>query len=128
MPEVLELSENIKHYIVNGYCFENEDEYRKALKEKEGIKYLNSKIVFDDINKVTRLYEDLIDKDVFTTQIGIEYMRKLRTLIIKKGGSMIFRMQSLRLYRIMYRPENRTDRRNIRSLKSLLRINSGPLL
>lgn len=87
MPEVLELSENIKHYIVNGYCFENEDEYRKALKEKEGIKYLNSKIVFDDINKATRLYEDLIDKDVFTTQIGIEYMRKLRTLIIKKGGS-----------------------------------------
>lgn len=46
------MSENIKHYIVNGYCFENEDEYRKALKEKEGIKYLNSKIVFDDINKV----------------------------------------------------------------------------
>lgn len=122
------MSENIKHYIVNGYCFENEDEYRKALKEKEGIKYLNSKIVFDDINKVTRLYEDLIDKDVFTTQIGIEYMRKLRTLIIKKAVQMIFRMQSLRLYRIMYRPENRTDRRNIRSLKSLLRINSGPLL
>lgn len=87
MPEVLELSENIKHYIVNGYCFENEDEYRKALKEKEGIKYLNSRIVFNDIDKVTRLYEDLIDKDVFTTQIGIEYMRKLRTLIITKGGS-----------------------------------------
>lgn len=81
------MSENIKHYIVNGYCFENEDEYRKALREKEGIKYLNSRIVFDDIDKVTRLYEDLIDKDVFTTQIGIEYMRKLRTLIIKKGGS-----------------------------------------
>lgn len=81
------MSENIKHYIVNGYCFENEDEYRKALKEKEGIKYLNSKIVFDDIDKVTRLYEDLIDKDVFTTQIGIEYMRKLRTLIVRKGGS-----------------------------------------
>lgn len=81
------MSENIKHYIVNGYCFENEDEYRKALKEKEGIKYLNSRIVFDDIDKVTRLYEDLIDKDVFTTQIGIEYMRKLRTLIVTKGGS-----------------------------------------
>ncbi|MDD6234310.1 MAG: hypothetical protein PUB17_03935 [Lachnospiraceae bacterium] len=81
------MSENIKHYIVNGYCFESEEDYRKALKEKEGIKYLNSRIVFDDIEKVTRLYEDLIDKEVFTTQIGIEYMRKLRTLIIKKGGS-----------------------------------------
>ncbi len=81
------MSENIKHYIVNGYCFESEEDYRKALREKEGIKYLNSRIVFDDIDKVTRLYEDLIDKEVFTTQIGIEYMRKLRTLIIKKGGS-----------------------------------------
>lgn len=81
------MAENNNQYVVNGYKFADENDYKAALKEKEGIKYLNSQIDLNDIHKVIKLYYDIVEKNVFHTPIGIGYVKQLRAAIIKHGGS-----------------------------------------
>lgn len=74
-----------KAYIVNGYQFESKEKYEQALSEKKGISYLNAQINLNDISKIKGLYEELIEKKLFITPVGIDYLRQLREILIKNG-------------------------------------------
>lgn len=76
-----------KAYIVNGYQFESKEKYEQALSEKKGISYLNAQINLNDISKIKGLYEELIEKKLFITPVGIDYLRQLREILIKNGVS-----------------------------------------
>lgn len=77
--------DEIKSYIVNGYVFETRADYEDALQEKKGINYLSSQLNLNNIPKVTQLYTELIEKKVFVTPIGHEYLKSLRDVIVKSG-------------------------------------------
>lgn len=79
------MTEDIK-YVVNGYKFADEEDYKDALNDKEGVNYLRTQIDLNDTTKAVKLYCDIVEKNVFHTPIGIEYMKKMRALIIRQGG------------------------------------------
>lgn len=78
--------EGISAYIVNGYLFESKEEYELALQEKKGIGYLNSQTDLSDTDKVLSLYNELIDKRIFRTVVGIEYLKQLRAALLKSAA------------------------------------------
>ncbi len=72
---------------VDGYVFENMQDYEDALKEKEGIKYLNRQIDLNDSAKTYVVYKEILDKKIFRTPVGIQYMNRLRQSLIQSGMS-----------------------------------------
>lgn len=73
-----------KEFIVNGYKFEDEDEYNKALEEKESIERIMKKVNMNNKELVLSLYSALIIQEKLSTIIGMDYLRRLREIIIKK--------------------------------------------
>lgn len=75
-----------RQYVVNGYQFENAMDYEDAVNEKKGIKYLEEHVNLNDAAELTRMYNTLLEKNMFRTPIGLEYMRKLRAAILRTPG------------------------------------------
>ena len=65
-------------YRVEGFVFETEEEARLARKEAEGIKYIRERNQLDDPDTVLKLYNQLIEKKVFCTPVGLRFLRNLR--------------------------------------------------
>lgn len=74
---------NGKNLSVNGYLFENIDDYNDAVNEKKGIKYLSDQVDYNDINKTLKIYNEINDKKMFKTPIGIDYLKKMRSELLK---------------------------------------------
>ncbi len=77
--------DGIQEYLVNGYRFEYKEEYESALQEKKGVEYLDAQTDYKDLNKVLSIYTELIQKKIFYTPVGLDYLRKLRSLLISSG-------------------------------------------
>lgn len=75
-----------KTYIVNGYEFHNEEDYSEALTESNTIKHINGRLNGADVNQIEQLYCQLIEKNTFHTQVGLEYLHRMRHLILKNKG------------------------------------------
>lgn len=78
--------EETQTFVVNGYCFDSKEEYEDALREKKGILYLNEQTDLNDMNRVLALYKELIEKKVFVTPVGLDYLKQLRMALIKTSG------------------------------------------
>ena len=74
-----------KYYTVDGFAFEDRDDYETARKEKEGIKYLNKQIDLNDPEKTLKVYMEIMEKNIFKTPVGLQYMYRLRHCIEEKG-------------------------------------------
>ena len=77
--------EGVEAYRVGKYQFELREDYEIALQEKRGVDYLNVQLDYNDLNKVVTTYNELISKRIFYTPVGIEYINKLRNLILSAG-------------------------------------------
>ena len=77
--------EGVEAYRVGKYQFELREDYEIALQEKRGVDYLNAQLDYNDLNKVVTTYNELISKRIFYTPVGIEYINKLRNLILSAG-------------------------------------------
>ena len=77
--------EGVEAYRVGKYQFELREDYERALQEKRGVEYLNAQLDYKDVNKVLTTYNELISKKIFYTPIGIEYINKLRGVILAGG-------------------------------------------
>ncbi len=73
-----------KEMIINGYKFSSKKEYTKALEEKQIIAGLSKKLNLNNPKMVLNLYNTIIEEEKFSTAIGLEYLRQLRSLIIKQ--------------------------------------------
>lgn len=76
-----------ERYILNGYKFSDEKTYNDAVNEKRGIKYLLDQIDLNDYEKVKKLYCDLCEQEIFRTPVGLDFMRKLRSSLLKNSES-----------------------------------------
>lgn len=70
--------------VVGSYSFDNEKEYTRAKQEKELITKLAKKLDLNDPEQVCEAYNSILEEKVFQTAIGMDYLIKLRTLIIKR--------------------------------------------
>lgn len=70
--------------IVNGYSFETQEEYEKALEEKKSIERLMKKVNLNKGELLVALYSGLITQNKLSTVIGLEYLCRLRDIIINK--------------------------------------------
>lgn len=70
--------------VINGYSFETQEEYDKALEEKKSIERLMKKVNLDKGELLVALYSGLITQNKLSTVIGLEYLCRLRDLIINK--------------------------------------------
>ncbi len=73
-------------YVVNGYQFETKEDYDAALKEKKGILYLNEQLDKNEPARILQLYNELIEKKLFITPVGIDFLKQLRAALLKAGG------------------------------------------
>lgn len=77
--------DEIENYTADGYLFMTKTEYDEAVQEKKAIKYLNSQIDLNNISKTYQLYTELIEKHVFSTPIGMDFLKQLRTTLLKSN-------------------------------------------
>ncbi|MCM1282049.1 MAG: hypothetical protein NC180_04925 [Muribaculaceae bacterium] len=70
-------------YRVEGFTFGTEEEARLAKKEAEGIKYILGRNDMEDPGTVLRLYNRLIEKEVFSTPVGFRFLGELRSGLLK---------------------------------------------
>lgn len=73
-----------KEFVVNGYSFETQEEYEKALEEKKSIERLMKKVNLNKGELLVALYSGLITQNKLSTIIGLEYLCRLRDIIINK--------------------------------------------
>lgn len=69
-------------YKVEGFTFETEEEARLAGREAEGIKYIRSRNDMDDPDAVLKLYNRLIEKEIFVTPVGIGFLEELHSYLL----------------------------------------------
>lgn len=74
-----------KEYQLDGFLFQNKEDYDRALKEKETIMYLKANSNSDDMKALLRIYNRSIEKESFRTVIGMEYMNDVRKRLVDSG-------------------------------------------
>ena len=71
--------------IVEGFVFENEEEYQLALKDAELFDILWNKIKKSDRNVATELYDTLLTSDKIKTVVGMYNVKMLQNYLIQNG-------------------------------------------
>jgi hypothetical protein len=97
-------------YIINSYQFETKEEYEQALQEKNGINYLNAQLDVNNIEKVYQLYTELVDKKIFITVIGIEYLKKLRGILLRDSRFSADNLRPIRISTVNKQVKNRVEK------------------
>lgn len=77
--------EGVQSYLIGAYQFELREDYEAAMQEKKGVEYLNSQTDYKNIGKVYTMYCELVQRKIFYTPVGLDYLRKLRTTIVNSG-------------------------------------------
>jgi len=72
-----------KSYVVAGYNFKTSTEAEAAKDEMAAIKYLSQKTDTKDPRQVFILYNKIIDRQLFTTSLGINYLKSLQQFLYK---------------------------------------------
>ena len=77
--------EGVQSYLIGAYQFELREDYEAAMQKKKGVEYLNSQTDYKDVGKVYTMYCELVQRKIFYTPVGLDYLRKLRTAIVNSG-------------------------------------------
>lgn len=75
--------EEAKLVTVSGFTFENPTLGEEALKEQEAIEYVNKQLDFNDTNKLLTLYNQMIRRRMFHTQVGFSYLKSIQDYLMK---------------------------------------------
>ena len=70
--------EKNKEFIVGGYRFKSEEAAQDAKDELNAIKYMTQKTNKKDPAQAYVLYNKILDKELFKTQIGMDYLKELQ--------------------------------------------------
>lgn len=70
-----------KSYTVGGYTFKSKEAADEAKNELNAIKYVSSKTDTKDPKQVYLLYNKLLDKELFKTLIGMNYLKDLQQFL-----------------------------------------------
>lgn len=68
---------------VEGFLFDTRKDAEQAKLELKKIQYLNQNMNYENIDKVLKLYNKMLDERQFKTPIGWTYMLNIRELLLK---------------------------------------------
>ena len=70
-------------FMVGGYVFATKEEAQLAKDELNAIKYLSQKTNSKDPKQVYSLYNKIIERKLFSTHVGMNYLKNLQTFLYK---------------------------------------------
>ena len=70
-------------YIVDGYSFSDEKSYKVAKNEQEGVAYLRKRINYNNAESVRNIYDTVIEKGLFKTPVGYEFLKELQGYLVE---------------------------------------------
>lgn len=74
-----------RKFMVGGYEFTSKEDAQIAKDELNAIKYVSSKTNSKDSKQVYSLYNKIIERKLFSTQIGMNYLKSLQTFLYKSS-------------------------------------------
>ena len=75
------VQKNEKTYTVAGYTFNSKEEAQEAKDELNAIKYVSAKTDGKDPKQVYLLYNTILDKELFKTAVGLDYLKELQQFL-----------------------------------------------
>ena len=78
------MDKEVKKHMVGGYEFNTKDA-QLAKDELNAIKYVSAKTNTKDPKQVYNLYNKIIERKLFSTQIGMNYLKQLQTFLYKSS-------------------------------------------
>lgn len=72
-------------YDIGEYSFSTNNDYNRALKEKEAISYIMANTDMTNMKEVLKVYNMSVEKKSFQTVIGIEFVKNMRRQLIASG-------------------------------------------
>lgn len=70
---------------LEGYLFLNKRDFVKAEKEKAVVEQMKHTVNWKNPSVAYKLYNKILDKNSFSTIIGINFLRELREIIVRSG-------------------------------------------
>lgn len=77
--------EKEKTYTYQGFTFRSEAELAEAKKEAEVVAYIRGQADLSNVKTVVKLYNRLIEKGTLTTELGISFLKELRSRAMDSG-------------------------------------------
>lgn len=74
-----------RKFMVGGYEFTSKEDAQIAKDELNAIKYVSVKTNSKDPKQVYSLYNKIIERKLFSTQIGMNYLKSLQTFLYKSS-------------------------------------------
>lgn len=69
--------------VINGFEFASKEEYEKAKKEVESIRYIKAHTDMTNMQQVLKVYNKASEMEMFHTVIGYEFMHQLYYILVK---------------------------------------------
>ncbi len=113
-----------KEYKYKGYTFFSEEEFNEAKKENETIEYIKARTDLGHTDTVIALYNRLIDRNVITTVIGLDFLKRLRGLALKDELVSPSRLRDLPEINIS-KKKKEIDKPRLTTVQKLRRENLG---
>ena len=79
------MDKEVKKQMVGGYEFNTKEDAQLAKDELNAIKYVSAKTNTKDPKQVYNLYNKIIERKLFSTQIGMNYLKQLQTFLYKSS-------------------------------------------
>ncbi len=74
-----------EHFVLNGYTYDTKAEWEEAKKEEESIRYIRAKTDLSNPSVALKMYNGFVEKRIFITPVGMEFMQELRKEILRSG-------------------------------------------
>lgn len=74
------------NYKVGGFTFSDEETARKAAKELKAVEYVLEQLKNADDTMVFKAYNQILDKKMFKTEVGISFLNQLRMNLLNCGS------------------------------------------
>lgn len=75
-----------KIYTYQGFTFRSEAELAEAKKEAEVVAYIRGQADLSNVKTVVKLYNRLIEKGTLGTELGISFLKELRSRALESGA------------------------------------------
>lgn len=79
------MDKEVKKHMAGGYEFNTKEDAQLAKDELNAIKYVSAKTNTKDPKQVYNLYNKIIERKLFSTQIGMNYLKQLQTFLYKSS-------------------------------------------
>mgnify|MGYP003216054018 FL=1 len=79
------MDKEVKKHMVGGYESNTKEDAQLAKDELNAIKYVSAKTNTKDPKQVYNLYNKIIERKLFSTQIGMNYLKQLQTFLYKSS-------------------------------------------